>query len=300
MMMIVRFSGGLGNQLFQFAAAKALETKFGGNLIIDDSYYDNQPGKDTFRKLEIFQFNVQYARMSNRKEKNNTRKKALALKILARIPGGDSSYVLRKITRLIHVYNEDAFICNMKARENDYVIGYFQNYSFLKESIDTIHQQFTLAPEVDAEMRSLSSYRVINQHENTVAVHIRRGDYVTNASASAFHGLCDVDYYKKSIELITSRTTEPKFIFFSDDIAWVKETFFWVPDAYFVENAGSTSSAVDMYLMSLCKHNIIANSTYSWWGAVLNINPEKIVICPERWTLNDSIGQLYVDGWIKL
>lgn len=298
--MIVRFSGGLGNQLFQFAAAKALETKFGGNLIIDDSYYDNQPGKDTFRKLEIFQFNVQYARMSNRKEKNNTRKKALALKILARIPGGDSSYVLRKITRLIHVYNEDAFICNMKARENDYVIGYFQNYSFLKESIDTIHQQFTLAPEVDAEMRSLSSYRVINQHENTVAVHIRRGDYVTNASASAFHGLCDVDYYKKSIELITSRTTEPKFIFFSDDIAWVKETFFWVPDAYFVENAGSTSSAVDMYLMSLCKHNIIANSTYSWWGAVLNINPEKIVICPERWTLNDSIGQLYVDGWIKL
>ncbi len=298
--MIVRFSGGLGNQLFQFAAAKALETKFGGNLIIDDSYYDNQPGKDTFRKLEIFQFNVQYARMSNRKEKNNTRKKALALKILARIPGGDSSYVLRKITRLIHVYNEDAFICNMKARENDYVIGYFQNYSFLKESIDTIHQQFTLAPEVDAEMRSLSSYRVINQHENTVAVHIRRGDYVTNASASAFHGLCDVDYYKKSIELITSRTTEAKFIFFSDDIAWVKETFFWVPDAYFVENAGSTSSAVDMYLMSLCKHNIIANSTYSWWGAVLNINPEKIVICPERWTLNDSIGQLYVDGWIKL
>lgn len=298
--MIVRFSGGLGNQLFQFAAAKALETKFGGNLIIDDSYYDNQPGKDTFRKLEIFQFNVQYARMSNRKEKNNTRKKALALKILARIPGGNSSYVLRKITRLIHVYNEDAFICNMKARENDYVIGYFQNYSFLKESIDTIHQQFTLAPEVDAEMRSLSSYRVINQHENTVAVHIRRGDYVTNASASAFHGLCDVDYYKKSIELITFRTTEPKFIFFSDDIAWVKETFFWVPDAYFVENAGSTSSAVDMYLMSLCKHNIIANSTYSWWGAVLNINPEKIVICPERWTLNDSIGQLYVDGWIKL
>ncbi|MDT3412770.1 alpha-1,2-fucosyltransferase [Kosakonia cowanii] len=299
-MMIVRLSGGLGNQLFQFAAAKALEIKFGGNVIIDDSYYDNQPGKDTFRKLEIFQFNVKYARKSNSKEKKNTRNKVLALKLFARIPGVNSPSVLRKITRLIHVYNEDSFIYHEKARENDYVIGYFQNYSFLKESIDSIHQQFTLAPEVDAEMRSLSSYQVINQHVNTIAVHIRRGDYVTNANASAFHGLCDVEYYKKSIELITARTTDPKFVFFSDDINWVKETFSWVPDAYFVENAGSTSSAVDMYLMSLCKHNIIANSTYSWWGAVLNTNPEKIVICPERWTLNDSIGQLYVDGWIKL
>ena len=257
---------------------------------MDDSYYDNQSGKVAFRKRGIVQFNVRYARNSNSKEKETTRNKVWTLKLFARIPGVNSPSVLRKITRLIHVYNEDSFIYHEKARENDYVIGYFQNYSFLKESIDSIQQQFTLAPEVDAEMRSLSSYQVINQHVNTIAVHIRRGDYVTNANASAFHGLCDVEYYKKSIELITARTTDPKFVFFSDDINWVKETFSWVPDAYFVENAGSTSSAVDMYLMSLCKHNIIANSTYSWWGAVLNTNPEKIVICPERWTLNDSIG----------
>ncbi|EHR0660254.1 alpha-1,2-fucosyltransferase, partial [Escherichia coli] len=186
------------------------------------------------------------------------------------------------------------------ARENDYVIGYFQNYSLLKENINIIRQQYTLTPEVDAEMRRLDSYRTISQHDNTIAVHIRRGDYVTNVNASAFHGICDIEYYKKSIELITSRIKDPKFVFFSDDIAWVKEAFSGVSDAYFVENPSSTSSAVDMYLMSLCKHNIIANSTYSWWGAVLNANPEKIVICPERWTLNDSIGQLYVDGWIKL
>ncbi|HFI7209963.1 TPA: alpha-1,2-fucosyltransferase [Escherichia coli] len=299
-MMIIRFSGGLGNQLFQFAAAKVLEVKFGGSIVVDDSYYDNQPSKDTFRKLEIFQFNVQYTRKSNCKEKSNTRKKVLILKILTRIPWYSNSSAFRKITRLIHIYNEDAFTYHMNARENDYVIGYFQNYSLLKENINIIRQQFTLTPEVDAEMRRLDSYRTISQHDNTIAVHIRRGDYVTNVNASAFHGICDIEYYKKSIELITSRIKDPKFVFFSDDIAWVKEAFSGVSDAYFVENPSSTSSAVDMYLMSLCKHNIIANSTYSWWGAVLNANPEKIVICPERWTLNDSIGQLYVDGWIKL
>lgn len=298
--MIVRLSGGLGNQLFQFAAAKSLEYKYGGNVIIDDSYYSNQPSKDTLRKLEVFQFKISFTRKSNHKEQKKIRSKVFLIKLLNRIPGIIKPTVNHNVLRLINVYSESAFLLKDTPKDDDCIIGYFQNYDFLKDSIDEIREQFTLTPEVEKEVQRLNTYHFISSHKNTVAVHIRRGDYVTNANASAYHGLCDMDYYKAAINLITERTSAPRFVFFSDDIDWVRSAFAWVPNAFFSDNDVSLYSAIDMYLMSICKNNIIANSTYSWWGAVLNTDPNKIVICPKRWTLKDDIDQLYVDGWVKI
>lgn len=298
--MIVRLTGGLGNQLFQFAAAKVLEKKYGDSIIIDDSYYAHQPKKDTQRDLEIFQFDVGYSRKSNRAEQNRIRTKVVIQKIFTRLPLLNQPTLLRPALRGMSIYNEDSFINQDVLKKNICVIGHFQNYSFLKDYIDVIREEFTLASEVKEQMLGLNAYRYISEHDNTVAVHIRRGDYVSNSNASSFHGLCGVDYYKKTIDLLSTKIAVPNFVFFSDDIEWVKKTFSWVPGAYYVDHGIATYSAVDMFLMSLCKHNIIANSTYSWWGAVLNTNPDKIVVCPEKWTLGNSIDQLYVDGWIKM
>jgi len=300
MVMIVRLTGGLGNQLFQFAAAKVLQNKFGGNVVIDDSYYANQPKKDTLRNLEIFQFNVEYTRKSNRREQTNIRNAVLIHKVLTRIPVLNQPSLIYKASRLINIYSEELFLNNVVPKENDCLIGHFQNYNFLKDQLVSIQDEFSLAPEVKEQMLGLDAYRYITEHDNTIAIHIRRGDYVSNKNASAFHGLCGIDYYKKALEFFAVKISEPNYVFFSDDIEWVKEAFSWVPNAYYVEHNVPTFSAVDMFLMSLCKHNIIANSTYSWWGAFLNRNSEKIVICPQQWTLGHSIDQLYVDGWVKI
>lgn len=121
--------------------------------------------------------------------------------------------------------------------------------------------------------------------ENSVSVHIRRGDYLLRKH-SKIHGLCSLEYYLQAIQFIKSKSKDPVFYFFSDDIPWARENF-CNPSYKFVDCNSGSNSCLDLYLMSQCKHNIIANSTFSWWGAWLNRNKEKIVVAPSVW-FNDQ------------
>ena len=122
----------------------------------------------------------------------------------------------------------------------------------------------------------------IAQPKKSVALHVRRGDYVTNKSTNSFHGTCTVEYYQKAVDELTKRIGSISLFMFSDDIEWVRQNLkFPIPTTY-VEHADMPDYE-RMILMSHCEHNIIANSSFSWWGAWLNQNPEKIVIAPERW-----------------
>src|SRR3989344_4984067 len=134
---------------------------------------------------------------------------------------------------------------------------------------------------------------------NSVSVHIRRGDYVTNANTNQFHGLCSLDYYNKAVSFISSKQNEMELFVFSDDIEWCKENLKYDFPIHFVETNDAHS---DMYLMSLCKHNIIANSSFSWWGAWLNDNFQKIVVAPSQWIADASVNtqDLIPKGWIKI
>ena len=126
------------------------------------------------------------------------------------------------------------------------------------------------------------------QNSNSVGIHIRRGDYISNQAAFENHGICSLTYYKTAIGIINSKINNPMYFIFSDDTEWVRNTDFGIKNFEIIDWNIEKKSYIDMQLMSYCKHNIIANSTFSWWGAWLNNYSQKIVIAPKNWFSNES------------
>ncbi|MFV8327797.1 alpha-1,2-fucosyltransferase [Flavobacterium sp. ZS1P14] len=134
---------------------------------------------------------------------------------------------------------------------------------------------------------------------NSVSIHVRRGDFLNEENVNLFGDVCTKAYFEKAIKLIESKVNKPHFFVFSNDLTWVKENLIISNVAYVACNSGKDSWK-DMYLMSLCKHNVISNSTFSWWGAWLNKAANKIVISPSRFLKNDSFTDVYPNSWIKI
>lgn len=183
------------------------------------------------------------------------------------------------------------------------MIGYFQSEKYFIDYSQRIRQSFTFKNKPD-ELNSEMLNRI--KETESISLHIRRGDYVSNLTANSEHGLCSIDYYKKAVEYIKSKTESRGnrcFFLFSDDPIWVKENMMFLGDEMVVVdfNTGEKSYE-DMRLMSMCKHNIIANSSFSWWAAWLNNNPDKIVIAPDKWFVVDYYDtcDLYPDNFIKI
>ena len=141
---------------------------------------------------------------------------------------------------------------------------------------------------------------------NSISIHIRRGDYVNNNKTNKVHGTCDLEYYNNAIKNITDNNNEGfKLFFFSDDIDWVKEKFKKTNyKKTFISNNINDKSWIDMFLMSSCNHNIIANSSFSFWGAWLNSKLDKKVIAPKRWFLDiemeNQAKNIIPPQWIKI
>lgn len=148
---------------------------------------------------------------------------------------------------------------------------------------------FNLDIEDQALMKDICS-------KESVSIHIRRGDYLTDVD---FGGVCDLNYYIRAISYIKERVEHPIFYVFSNDVLWVQENFH-MSDMVVVNKNTGKDSWKDMYLMSSCKHNINANSTFSWWGAWLNHNPNKIVIVPEKFIVTRQTKDIYPSNWVKI
>ena len=142
---------------------------------------------------------------------------------------------------------------------------------------------------------------IVNEirQKNSVSVHVRRGDYLNGSTADFLGGVCTKKYYEKAFDIIQSKVKSPHYFIFSDDMVWVKNNIIKENATYVDCNCG-TDSWRDMYLMSLCAHNIISNSTFSWWGAWLNINSNNITVCPYRFTKNDTETEVYPDNWHRI
>ena len=158
-----------------------------------------------------------------------------------------------------------------------------------------------LVPRQPLEGNNLEMVRRITS-SRAVSVHIRRGDYVSNPITRAYHGLCGPDYYSRAVEQISNTVDSPNFFVFSDDKAWAKENFDSGFQTTFVSINDDNQDYADLSLISMCRHHIIANSSFSWWGAWLCNDPGKIVIAPRDWFrgANHDTSDLLPDTWVQL
>ncbi|QQI32560.1 alpha-1,2-fucosyltransferase [Salmonella enterica subsp. houtenae serovar 43:z4] len=296
-------SGGLGNQMFQYSAAYILKKNIcDAQLIIDDSYFYCQPQKDTPRNFEINQFNIVFDRVTTDEEKRAISKLRKFKKIP--LPLFKSNVITEFLFDKTLLTDEDFYnVLNknkFKVKMNACLFSFYQDSSLINKYRNLILPLFTINDELLQICQQLDSYGFICEHTNTTSLHIRRGDYVTNPHAAKFHGTLSMDYYSQAMSYIEHKLGKQLFVIFSDDVQWATEKFGGRSDCYIVNNVNCQFSAVDMYLMSLCKNNIIANSTYSWWGGWLNKSEEKLVIAPQKWFAEDKESLLAVNDWISI
>jgi hypothetical protein len=175
---------------------------------------------------------------------------------------------------------------------NVYLHGFWQSEKYFKNIEGIIRSEFSLKDSLS--QKTLEVSKKITTKQNTVSLHIRRGDYVTDIKTHNFLGLCSPDYYKKCVSHLGDALGNLNIFVFSDDPVWARENLIFDHHLDFVDHNDIKHAYEDMYLMSLCEHNIIANSSFSWWGAWLNNNKNKKVFAPRKWIVNTNHTDLDV------
>lgn len=282
---VIRIRGGLGNQMFQYAFGKAIALEYNKKLFIDKTILEAYPIPNTVtpRNFELDIFNVEYVEFSSVKKLANKFKHPTIKKILIK---GAYYFFNQKYKWQSVVQNNDDHpddVLNRITKSSNLQLdGYFQSNLFFEKYRDEIIKDFSFKEKPTSNSQEWLD--LIKAQKNTVALHVRRGDYLLQHNQSA-HGMCDLNYYKKAIEYILSELGSANFMVFSDDIEWCKEQFNSEENKqfFFIEGNTKEHAYEDIRLMTNCQHNIIANSSFSWWAAYLNENDNKIVIRPSKW-----------------
>ena len=288
-MICVKLFGGLGNQLFQYAAARQLADTHHTDLFFDLTWFKSPPLGNTKRDFELSNYNIKFHTLNG------------IDKFLCRLYGIRGLNKLPVLPKKFHLYKEAGFNFEpvfFDLPDSSYLDGYFQSFKYFELIADQIRNE--LSPVTDYGKLDLEVKSKIESVES-VSIHVRRGDYVTSKASMKTLGVCDLDYYDRAINEIVRRLGDPHFFIFSDDPEWSKENL-KVPGSvtYVSHNSGPTAFQ-DIRLMSICNHHIIANSTFSWWGAWLNSSKEKIVITPKKWFSNGmSSKTLIPENWLQV
>ncbi|MCF6129915.1 alpha-1,2-fucosyltransferase [Flavobacterium sp. AS60] len=272
-MIVTRIYGGLGNQLFQYAVAKSLAIEKNQKFALDIS------GFETYK---LHNYSLQHFNIQSNFYKKPNRFVAKFLKTF---------FKCIKYREADFGYNSNVF-----SLEGDYIFleGYFQSEKYFLKHQNEIRNDFEIiAPLKEKSKAALAHIESVN----SVSIHIRRGDFLNNER----HNTDKSSYYKEAIERIESSVENPVFFVFSDDINWSKANLYTKHETNFIDFNDALTNFEDLKLMSSCKHNIIANSSFSWWAAWLNKNESKIVIAPKKW-LNDNTNtnDIIPETWIKI
>ncbi len=290
-MIIVQLKGGLGNQLFQYAAGLSLALHHGVEVKVDTTLLqkpDEQIG--TLRSFDLQQF--------------------VAAPLVATTNELDEFYhpsFLKKMAEKLlppykrSIYKEAAFTYDnnfFSAANHLYLKGYRQSEKYFKRIEPSIKKQFVLKPN---SLIHLNENAIPLQQSNSVSIHIRRGDY-NNKEVQDYHGVLDKQYFQTAIDHINKEVKGASFFIFSDDIDWVKQELVFDKPVRYISNDVTKTHFEDFYLMQHCKHNIISNSTFSWWAAWLNPNLNKTIIAPKKWFNNAPLNtkDLIPESWMRL
>jgi hypothetical protein len=289
---ITRIIGGLGNQLFQYAAAYALARKTNSVMKLDIRGYKSQ----VRRKFELHRLNIAYelaAAQEIEKLMYKTEQKAVRwVRKLSKRPRPHAASFLREphFQFSATIFDPD---------QSAYLDGYWQSEKYFLEYREDLLRRFTLKHQFSTQAQA---YLHNIQQSQSVGLHIRRGDYVSDPQTQKVHGKCPIEYYQHAIALIQEKVTRPHFFVFSDDLHWAKANLGFLDHLTFVEFDDPDSACVELMLMSRCQHNIIANSSFSWWAAWLNPGSQKMVIAPRQWFVEPSFNtrDLLPASWMQL
>jgi len=293
-MIIAELVGGLANQMVIYAAAKALSEHLQVELKLDI----RKLSRDKKRNYALNHLNI---------ETKTATKEEIDL-----VCQKSSSWIISKIKKTIRktcngnafgIYKEPAISLDpnfFSLTDNTYIKGSFINALYFTPIEKMLKHEFqiksSLSNRTTELIKSITS-------SNSVSIHIRRGDYANEKKTNKIHGLIPIDYYKTAIDLISNRIKSPTFYVFSDDLSWVKNNLPNTQEMHFIDHTNGDTAYEDLHMMSLCKHNIIANSGFSYWAAWLNSNEEKLVISPKQWFADNKLNdrfKLIPEGWLKI
>jgi hypothetical protein len=282
--------GGLGNQMFQYAIARNLAYKNNDEIKLDIRWYKKYGLREYllghFNIIESYADSAEIQKIKRSKKGSPTIFRKLFLNLFSK------NYLYYK--EEIFGYNTEIF----KFKGNICLEGYWQSEKYFSDISDVIRNEFTLKTEPD-EKNSKLLCQIKNC--NAVALHVRRGDYLTNSVTSKILSTCSLDYYSRCIDIIAKKIDNSHFFVFSDDLKWSRDNIRPNFPTTYVSHNGPDKAHEDLRLMSQCKHFIIANSSFSWWGAWLSSNPNKIVLAPKRWfKQNIDTKDLIPGGWIQV
>ncbi|MDS7594771.1 alpha-1,2-fucosyltransferase [Agrobacterium tumefaciens] len=286
---VVPLIGGLGNQMFQYAAARAVALRTGSAVRLELSWFGTDP--DRQYALEPFAIDA----MTMVSEKQAAPKYDLLSRIVRRLP------IARRQNGL-PVFKETSFRYDSgieELRSPVFLDGYFQSEKYFSNYRDQIAADFKLRnaplPPTAAILEQIGNC-------DAICLHIRRGDYVTNKAANAHHGTCSLEYYKLGLEHVIEGLARPHCFVFSDDPEWARGNFVPKIPVTFVDIHATNQAHEDLRLMAACQRYVIANSSLSWWGAWLGSHSNKKVVAPAQWFQKRDMdtSDLVPSSWIRV
>lgn len=315
-MIIVRITSGLGNQMYQYNFYKLMKERYPDVPVkADITWFYANDEHHGYELDRVFDHNGSAFGI----EKATTRD---IYKVTGQIPnfvkgslGRTCQFLLGPVNRILREKIHPDFVCNKIDRlEEDksnyfydevmnldtdkdwYLFGFWIEEPFYKDRVDKLKDEFAFREFTDATNKAIADEMAAG---DSVSIHVRRGDYLSATYSDKFLSL-GKDYYTKAVSIIKEKVANPKFFIFSDDAEFVKKEFAWLSDAVIVTNNTGFDSYKDMQLMSCCKHNIIANSTFSQWGSLLNKNDNHLTIYPATYMKDEDSEVKTMAGYIRV
>ncbi|MFI3213751.1 MAG: alpha-1,2-fucosyltransferase [Eubacteriales bacterium] len=294
-MIIIQLSGGLGNQMFQYALYRQMKA-MGKDVKIDIS---SKYGKSDNRPIQLSFLHTKYEVASEKEILDMT---DAHMDIISKVK---RKVVGRK--RLGYMEQDHLYDSKVWRLDHSYIEGCWQSEKYFADVEseekkapnikDILQKELQVKEEFLSE--SCKAYEKEIQKSQAVSMHIRRGDYLASDVVSLYGNICTQEYYENAMEKIKEQVENPHFFIFTNDIPWASATY-QGEEFTIVDCSDEDTGYQDLYLMSLCQHNIIANSSFSWWGSWLNKNPEKIVIAPNTWLNGRDCRDIYYAGMLVI
>lgn len=287
---VIRIMGGLASQMHKYGIGRSLADKHECDLLLDLTWFEKQDVKDTKREFLLDNFNTRFLVASNK-----TINQLKTGRIRRKLSSVARKFGLRdKFIKSSHYIRSNNSKNVFDALPSVYIEGEWFGGRMIKDNRHSLLNDFSLRDEI-SESASVVFGAILESE--SVAIHVRRGDFVSNSKAASFHWLTNIEYYKAATDYLKKKLANPRFFVFSDDPVWANENLGeFLKNSFFVQE---NMPHEDIYLIKNCHHQIIANSGFGWFGAWLNTNENKILIAPKAWVKDAVLNNEICDDLIE-